>query len=154
MTDRNLRSKRRKGFSLIEVLFAIFLVLLCATMVAATMPVATTSRQKADNTNKAMDLAQKQLEAIRTLGYANATNTQLASAGLIDSASPIGTNTYSFSNVDNAALDNPSRVLPNGQGKVILEQPDIDLRRVTVTVSWTELSKTRTFTIGTLIANL
>jgi hypothetical protein len=101
-----------------------------------------------------MALAQKEIEAIRGVGYANVTASQLTSMNLIDSASAVATNTYSFTNVDNGNLDNPSRILPSGQGFVIVEQADIDMRRVTVFVQWTTMSRTYEYRIGTLIANL
>ena len=146
--------KRRKGFSFVEVLFAVFLVAMSASIVVATMPIANKSRAKADYNNKATGLAEKQLEAIRGLGYSNCTPTALLTNGMIDSVTPISTNTYSFTNSDTTALDNPARILPTGTGKVLIEQPDLDLRRVIVTISWVERGATRTVTVGTLIANL
>ena len=73
-----------------------FLVVACALIVAATMPIADVARGKADLLNKASGLAQKQLEAIRGVGYANINPSSLAGYGLIDSAGAIGTNLYSF----------------------------------------------------------
>lgn len=143
-----------RAFTLIEVLFAVFLVGVSASIVVVTMPSATQSRIKADLNNKATSMAQKQLEAIRGMGYANVSASQLAAAGLIDSATPVATNTYSFTNVDAARLDNPSLILPNGVGRVTIQQVDIDLRQVIVTVSWNDRGTTRTLTLGTLVANL
>lgn len=146
--------KRQGGFSLIEVLFAIFLSAMCALVLAAGMPIANSSRARADYYNKATGLAQKQIEAIRTIGYPNATASQLATVGLIDSAEPIATNTFSFTNVDSASLDNPARILPSGTGRVTLEQIDLDLRRVTVEIRWMDRSVQKSVKVGTLIANL
>ena len=146
--------RTHRGFTLIEVLFAIFLVVICALVVAATMPIANTSRAKASDLDKAMGLAQKQIEAIRGLGYPNVTATQLASNGLIDSTNPVTANTFSFSNSDSANLDNPSLVLTNGSGTVKVEQVNMDLRRVTVQVTWRDRVQYKTFSVGTLIANL
>lgn len=146
---------RKQGFSLVEVLFAIFLASLCALVLAAGMPIANSSRARADMYNKATGLAQKQIEAIRSLGYPNATATQLANAGLIDSTTPVeGTDIYSFTNVDTVALDNPSRILPGGVGRIRLEQVDLDLRRVTIEVRWVDRGTTKSIRLGTLIANL
>lgn len=145
---------RRKGYTLIEVLFGIFLALMAAMVLAAAMPIATSSRLRADSYSKAVGLAQKQLEAIRTIGYANATASQLASVGLIDSQSPIAENTYSFSNVDTAALDNPARILPSGQGRLTLEQIDLELRRITIEIRWMDRGVQKSVRLGTLIANL
>lgn len=145
---------KRRGFSFVEVLFAIFLVGVAASIVAASMPIATVSRERADLMNKATGLAQKQLESIRGMGYANATATQLAAAGLIDSTATVATNTYSFTNSDSANLDNPARILPAGTGRVSIEQVGLDLRRIIVTVGWTERGRQRNVTVGTLVANL
>lgn len=148
------RKSLTRAFTLIEVLFAVFLVGVSASIVVVTMPTATQSRIKADLNNKATSMAQKQLEAIRGMGYANVSANQLATAGVIDSASPVATNTYSFTNSDSAKLDNPALILPNGVGRVKIEQVDIDLREVIVTVTWNDRGVTRSITLGTLIANL
>lgn len=146
--------RKKRGFSLIEVLFAIFLVMLSASIVVATMPTATRARVKADYNNKATSLAQKMIETVRGLGYANVAASPLYARGLLDSTTPVASNTYSFTNVDSTALDEPSRILPAGTGTIKIEQVDIDLRRITVTVSWTERGTARNVVVGTLVANL
>lgn len=153
-TGMHKRKSTGKGFSLIEVLFAVFLVALCAVIVSASMPLANKARIRSDQYNKALNLAQKQLEAIRGKGYANATASQLYSLGLVDSTTPIATNTYSFTNSDSAALDNPSRILPSGTGSVLVEQADLDLRRIIVTVKWIDRGANKQVQLGTLVANL
>ncbi len=145
---------KRRGITLIEVLFAIAIVGVSASILVATTPIASMSRYKADQLNKASGLAQKELEAVRGLGYGNITAAQLATSGLIDSATPISTNTYSFTNADSGANDNPAKILPTGKGTVKLEQPATDLKRVTVQVTWNERGTTRTFTLATVIANM
>ena len=47
-----------------------------------------------------------------------------------------------------------SVVLPAGTGTIKIEQVDIDLRRIIVTVSWTERGTPRNVVVGTLVANL
>lgn len=148
------KRRTRKGFTFVEVLFAIFLVVTSATIALATMPLSTSARVKADLNNRATSLAQKQLEAIRGRGYANATAAQLLSLGLIDSTTEVTPSTYAFTNNDNAALDNPAKVLPQGTGTVKVEQVDLDLRRITITVTWVDRGTTRSMVVGTLIANL
>lgn len=152
--DCHSYARRRRGFSLVEVVFAIFMVATGASVIIATLPIATISRARADMQNKAVGFAQKELEAIRGLGYANAGASQLYTYGLIDSTTAVGTNTYSATSVDSTSYDNISRLLPSGKATVTVVQSDIDLRQVTVTVTWNDRGTTRTFSVGTLIANL
>lgn len=152
--DCHSYAKRRRGFSLVEVVFAIFMVATGASVIIATLPIATVSRARADMQNKAVGFAQKELEAIRGLGYANATPSQLYTNGLIDSTTPLSGNTYTANAVDSASYDNIGRLLPSGNATVTVSQADIDLRQVSVTVTWRDRGTTRTFSVGTLVANL
>jgi type II secretory pathway pseudopilin PulG len=151
---RALPRRAKRGGTLVEVLFAVFLVGLSAMIIAATMPVANNSRAKASLTQKATGMAQKQLEALRGIGYANLTASQMFNYGLIDSQSAVSANTFSWTNADSAALDNPARILPNGVGRVSVEQVALDLKRVTVWVTYTDRGQNREVRLGTLIANL
>ena len=144
----------KRGYSLVEVLFGIFLAGLCAMVLAATMPVANNARSMANNQNTALSLAQKQMEALRSAGYPNMTPDRLLATGLIDSTTAVTANTYSFTNVDVGALDSPALRLPNGTGQVRVEQVALDLRRVTVTLNWRERGRNRSVSVGTMVANL
>ncbi|MCX7799044.1 MAG: hypothetical protein N2109_01730 [Fimbriimonadales bacterium] len=146
--------RKRRASTLIEVLFASFLVALCASVLAASIPTATKCRLKATYSGLALSLAQKELEAIRTRGYPNVSGAQLASLGLLDSSTPVAADTFSFTNVDHPLHDSPARVLPEGKGFVTIEQVDLDLRRVTVRVEWRENGQTRSLLLATLVANL
>ncbi len=154
MSSQSQGRRVQRGFSLVEVLFGIFLAGLCATVLAATMPVANMSREKANNQNIALSLAQKQMESLRSIGYPNLTVERMHSLGVIDSQTPIATNTYSFTNVDSGAYDSPAMQLPSGQGRILLEQLNLDLRRVTIEMRWTENGRQRSISVGTLVANL
>lgn len=138
---------------MVEVLFAIGATLTCALIFAATMPAANKSRQKAEYMNMALALAQKQMEAIKGIDPSLSV-AALLSSGIIDSNIPVGVNQYSFTNADLANKDNPAKVLPNGKGVISIELIDIELRRVTVEVSWKESGQTRSISVGTLVANL
>lgn len=145
---------RRSGFSLVEVLFGIFLAGLCATILAATMPVAQQSRERANLNNAAVSLAQRQMEAVRGLGYANLTPDRLLANGVIESATPIATNTFSFNGVGAATANSPALLLPRGQGRITIEQAGLDLRRVVIELRWDDRGRQRTFRLGSLVANL
>jgi prepilin-type N-terminal cleavage/methylation domain-containing protein len=154
MRVQTISARRGKAFTLIEVLIALFLLVMCAFIVSASMPIANASRSKANDLNKAMSLAQKEMEAIRGVGYPGITPDVLVAKGLLDSATAVTPNTYSFTNSDKVVRDNPARVLTDGTGQVKIEQLDIDLKRVTVTVTWRERAKRKSFTVATLVANL
>ncbi len=137
-----------------EVLFAIFLICMGAFLVAATMPISNVSRHQAQNADKAMDVAQKQIEAIRNRGFSAANPTQLASLGLIDSATAIATNTYSFTNSDSANLDNVATVLPGGTGQIQITTLNINTVQMIITVSWNDMGVARSYSVGTVETNL
>jgi len=148
------KGRRTRAFSFIEMMLTVFLVTICAGIVATAMPTATVGRQKSVYRNRAVALAQKQMEAIKRLGYPNITANALLNAGLIDSATEVATNTYSFTNVDSLVADDAPRLLPSGTARITLEQPDIELKRVIIRITWSENSQTKTYEIGTLVANL
>ncbi|MBC8064748.1 MAG: hypothetical protein H7Y17_07960, partial [Chlorobia bacterium] len=71
-----------------------------------------------------------------------------------DSTAEVATGTYAFTNTDNTNLDSPATVLTQGTGRVKIEQIDLDLRRVTVTINWSDRGQAKSVALGTLIANL
>jgi type II secretory pathway pseudopilin PulG len=146
--------RKKMGSTLIEALLAVFIFAMSAVILTSAMPMATKTRIKADNMNKAAGMAQKMIEAVRGSGYANVTANQLYGLGLIDSTTPISTNRYATTNVDTASLDNVGRILPGGYSHMIVEQVDIDLRRVTVHIHWVDRGVAKRYVLGTLIANL
>lgn len=146
--------RRNRGALLMESLFAIFLVVVVSAIVAATMPLANSSRARADMLNKAVSIAQKQIENIRGLGYPKITNSGLFTAGLVQSSTADAQGRLVFTNIDSAAFDAPSNVLPQGKGYVVIQQNGSDRRLVTVRVEWTERNKTRQVVLTTLVANL
>ena len=121
---------------------------------ASAMPVSTVSRNKANYLNKAANFAQKEIELMKALGYPNLNATQLYANDLIDGTSPVATNTYSCNNTDSAVGDKISSLLPNGTGTVLIEQVDIELVRLTVTLRWTEKGRSRSYTVASLVANI
>lgn len=140
------------GFSLVEILFSVFLLSFCSLIVVSTMPIATSSRLKSDFVGKATSLGSRELENVRACGYSRLTPDGLAKRGLIGSTNPVGPNTYSFTSVGAADNDSPAQVLPGGRGTVLLEDVTAYVRRAIVTVSWTERDKTRSIQIGTMLA--
>lgn len=147
--------KVRSGITMLELLFSIAILAMLAFLVGSSAPIATTSRFKAQQLNRATGLAQKELEAIMATGYANVTPTQLVAYGLLDNSTGNGAGLYTFTNVDLSVKDSPGNVLPQGQGTVLIEQLATDIRRITVTVTWSERGVVnRSVTYGSVIANI
>lgn len=148
------RLARSRGGLLLESLFAIFLVVVIAAIIAATLPLANSSRARADLLNKATSIAQKQMENLRGAGYPHLTGNHLFAAGLIESAVPDALGRFVFTNVDSAVFDSPAKVLPQGKGYVTIQQLGLNRRVVTVRVEWTERDRTRDVVLRTIVANL
>lgn len=146
--------RRKRGYTLIEVLFAVFMVLICAMIVAATMPISNVSRTKAQDLQRAMSIAQKELEAIQGEGFSGISASALANDNLLDSSTAISPNTYSFTNTDSANYDSPAQLLTNGTGTVQITQVNLNMVQVVVTVKWRDRVQYKTYSVGTLIANL
>lgn len=149
----NMTPKKTAGNTLVEVMFAVFLALVCAMIFAAAMPTAASSRKKADNYNTAVAVAERQMEAIKAVDPGLKPE-QLFAAGLIDSTTPVETNTWSFTAVGSATNDDAAKVLKDGVARIKIELVEVELRRVTVTVSWKERGQNRNVTLATLVADL
>ncbi len=159
---KSLRLKR--GHTLLEAMFASFLALICALIFAATVPLANFTRGKAENINLAVSLAQKTAETVKASGYPNVTAQRMFDNSLIDSMTQQNIGAFPFGNtgemaypaidVDNALVDSPSKILPEGRGYVITNQADLDLRRITVVIAWKERSVWKSVRVSTLVANL
>lgn len=148
------RRSIRGGFTFVEVILSVFLVSCLAGIVTAAMPVATLSRSKAENSDRAVALAQKEMESVRGVGYANLTGANLLADDLIDSTNTNAAGAFSFTDVDAGVNDSAGATLASGTGTVLVEQADTELRRVTVTVGWTERGRARAYSLSTLVANL
>jgi Tfp pilus assembly protein PilV len=148
--------KRRKnnGFTLVEVMLSVFMVTCAGAILASAMPAATVSRMKGNYLNKAANFAQKEVELMKAQTYSNLTATKLHAADLIDSTNTIAANTYSCNSTDAAVGDRVSDILPSGTASVKIEQVDLELKRITLTVNWSEKGRSRTYVVASLVANL
>ncbi len=140
--------------TLTETLYAVFITAVSAGVLMAAMPAATMAYTTASDQQHAMNLAQKELEAIRNAGFPNANATQLAAYGLIDSSTAVSTNTYSFSQVDSSAHDNVSSILQSGVGTVRIDSQSTNVTKVTVVVTWISHGTNQSYELTTLLANI
>lgn len=149
-----VKKRNQHGFSMMEGLFAIFLAAISAIIFAAALPAANSSRSRADMLNKAVGIAQKQMEAMKAAGYTRLNGPDLYEIGLLDSPSPGGNGMMPFTNVDTNAYDSPSQVLPQGKGYVGIEQVALDLRSLIIRMEWTDRGNDRNIVIASFVANL
>lgn len=149
--------QRRSGHTLVELLYAIFLVGCCAAVLATGMPTAKASQTRADMENKATSVAQKQLEAVKAAGYPNLSGPQLHLLGLLDSSSEED-GKFWFCEVarsDNEAeSEDERRFLQDMECTLDIVQTDLDLRTVTIEVSWRDGGERRSVELASHIANL
>lgn len=118
------------------------------------MPVSTVSRTKANYLNLASNFAQRQIELMKAQGYANLDKTRLEALDIIDSTAEVATNTYACNQVDVDVNGRVGDLLPSGTATVKVEQIDIELKRLTVTVNWSERGRSRNYVLSSLVANL
>jgi prepilin-type N-terminal cleavage/methylation domain-containing protein len=145
--------RTQRAFTLTEVLFALFLVTITALIMASALPMGHHSRQRADRRIRAAELAQRELEEMRNVGYPNLTPAQLYASGLLDSTGH-ATNGYPFTNVHSAQGDAVANVLPSGQAWAEVTQIGLDTRSLIITVQWNENGQIRTVKMATLVGNL
>jgi len=157
MCRKSMRMKARRknsGHLLAEVMLAVLMLAVCALIFSATLPSAHKSRAKADNYNIATSLASKMMEEVRHTGYQNANATALLANGLIDSSTPVATDTYSWTNVDLGVVDSPGSTLTNGTATIKISSLAAELIEVTTVVRWSESGQTKTVTLSALLANI
>lgn len=140
--------------TLTEVMYAVLITGVSAAVLVAAMPAATQAYTTAAVQEHAINLAEKEMEAIRNQGFPNINPTQLNAVGLLDSSSPGANNAYTFNTVDAANNDNVPTVLPQGQGTVQINTLSLNLVQVTVTVNWVFQGKNQSYMLTTEVANL
>lgn len=148
-----MRMRNVRGFTMVEVVLAIFLLAVVAVIFGALYPTSQRLTGGAKQRAVALMLAERRMESIKLLGYGNLNYEGLRAYGLIDdspNASP-----FSFTNTDNARQESPSTMLPNGIGQIEIQDAGWDTRRVIVRVSWQGPNgNTQTVELRTLIGNM
>ncbi len=147
----NTVRKKRKGAVFIDVMIGIYILAVVGLVFAATVGASVVSRAKADELTKASAIVHRHLESIRNLGYDNLSYSALRFYNLIDSTPT--EQPYQFSN-SGQMVDQVSRMLRNGVGKVWIEDVSPTIKKVTVRVEWDSKSGQRTLDASTEIAHL
>lgn len=131
MRDRTItRRRKRSGFTLVEVMVAIFLFGAAASLLFGLMPAALKTGKMVGNHQQAASLVQHKIDQLRGVGWGRLNYTELRNAGVIDespAASP-----FSFSLVD--GVDD---LYVDAVGTITVEDFSPQIKQVTVTLTWT-----------------
>jgi len=127
---RFLRHIRRRAFTLVEVIVAVFLLAMAVLMFGAFYPSASRASRMSGNHSQAISEVQHKVDQLRAVGYGRLNYSELRAAGIID-AEP-GASPFRFDSVDGLAA-----LLPNPVGTLSVSYPATDLAQVTVRLTWT-----------------
>jgi len=111
MERRNTLRRNQTGFTLIEVMLAVFVLALTALMFAATFPTSQISRIKAAHMSYAVSLAQQKVEELRSAGYSG-----------VMVGDPVET---------------PLTEMPGGIQRIAVTQYAPNIKKIEVRVTWT-----------------
>ncbi len=125
-----MRRRAHVGFTLLEVVIAIFVLSSAATVFFAFLPSALKTGKMVGNHQQAASLVQHKIDQLRGVGYGRLTYVELRDAGIIDP----GTTTlpYTFKQVD--GLDD---IYVTPAATIQIVDYDTQTKRVTVTLTWT-----------------
>jgi prepilin-type N-terminal cleavage/methylation domain-containing protein len=133
--DMNKRSER--GFSLIELMVVIFILAVGLTSVASLFIVGLVSSRQAERMSAAMYEAQRQMERMRSVGFANC----VVDADVFTEAAGYSIIQENSDKTGQVGFEVPG--LPNGEGTIDIAYYDSgagiypNLKDVTVTITWT-----------------
>lgn len=175
MQTMHKQNKRRRGFTLVEIMIAVVIFTLMILACAAAFPVALRAGHAGNNYAQAALIAQHKIDQCREQGYssiyrgAGVAVTKLGDLNIVDDNSgqanpagyPAGSEAYTFTAADNLAASN----FPAGtKGTLIIGPPNTggashwtpvgQIVQVTVVIAWPAGAQTAgAFTTHTLIVN-
>lgn len=123
------RAVKRRGFTLVEVMLAMFVVAIGVLAFAALYPTAAKSSRMNGFYAQAISAGQHKVDQLRAVGYGRLTYSELRAAGIIDAAPTLPP--YRFEAID--ALDVE---LPQAIGTIDVRSAAPDLAEVTVQITW------------------
>jgi prepilin-type N-terminal cleavage/methylation domain-containing protein len=121
---------RRRGFTLMEVALAVFLIGMAVLTFVALFPQASRCSHMSANYSQAITEVQHKVDELRAVGYGRLDYTNLQAAGVID-ASPTAS-PFHFE-----VTDSLGTYLPHAVGTIALSSAGANLEQATITVTWT-----------------
>ncbi|HLO99216.1 MAG TPA: prepilin-type N-terminal cleavage/methylation domain-containing protein, partial [Fimbriimonas sp.] len=140
--------RRRRGFTWIEILVSIAVIVLAGGIMFATLPISAKSQVSADRYLEASGLVQRKVDQMRSLGYGRLSETELTTAGI--AGAKVSTDKYSFTS-DDAGLTTFS----NGTGTITISDFSSTIKQIQVDFSWKDSggqATPRSLSVTTLIA--
>jgi type IV pilus assembly protein PilV len=175
-TEQGSRTMRQDGFTILELLVASIIMLVALLGIAAVLPTADLTIHQSGQTTKAISLAQEMIEIIKNDRYndlnlyngVNTSNTATFPANNPDPPVPgSSTNFLGWTSL-NKWKDDINLILlsgagiTNGFGTITVDTvasdlsapPNPILRKVTVTINWTERGENKLVTLATLASGI
>ncbi len=138
-----------RGFTLIEVVISLVVFSVLVLIFAASIPLAHMAADQNGQYAQATSLCQHKIDQLRAMGYGRMNYTELLEAGRIDDS-------YTSSPYHFTVVDDLETYLPGSEGTLAIDDVGLDVKKITITVSWkTALHrpKTSTMSLSALIAN-
>ena len=132
---------RRQGFTLLEVLIAVSLFAVGMMSIIQIFPLNRRLLRQSANTSQAAFLAQEEIEIIRDVDYDSLTTGTYEAAHAMGTA---GDQLVIFSRSTAVSLIDSNRAATNS---------DVGLKKIVVTVTWTERNVARTYSLATYAYN-
>jgi type II secretory pathway pseudopilin PulG len=153
----HLQPRRKRGFTLLDLLFGMFVLAVGSLSLAALLPVLSRSGHLSHAGSQAVQIASRQIEQLRIVKYENLVPEVLLQLGLVDTIQEdpeTGEVVMRFSRIpgDDGTQFRVSSLLRDGIGEVRLEEPSPNVREVKVTVRWrSESGRPQEITLTTLV---
>jgi prepilin-type N-terminal cleavage/methylation domain-containing protein len=122
--------RKKRGYTLIEVIVALGLVAAGTLAFGAMVPMSARSSRMNANYQQAVSLLQHKIDQCRAVGWGRLTYSELHNAGIIDD-SPT-TSPFNF-----ATVDTLTSIYPACTGTIQVSDYSSVIRQVTVTLTWT-----------------
>lgn len=132
--SRFTRPRRRRGFSLLEMLIGMLLLAIMLGAMAALSVTVSNTMSRNQNYAAACNLAEQKLEQLRNETYAN-----------VDDGDD--------GEIDSAGTDEGDTIYTRSW-TVDVDEPDTGMKTVTISVEWSQWGETRTYELKGVIANV
>lgn len=127
---RSTSSRRRRGFSLVEVMVSIFLVAATGAVFYGLAPMAARTGKMVGNYQQAASMVQHKVDQLRGVGFGRLTYSELRNAGIVDTLP--NTSPYRFNTVDSL-----TSLFPAATGTITVTDYNANVKQVVVTLTWT-----------------